>query len=63
MDVPHTLVELGVDPAATSQIAAAAVVDPSAGGNPIEFNLEFASRIFDAACAGNVDAASPGKTN
>ncbi len=62
MDVPHTLVELGVDAASTAQIAAAAVIDPSAGGNPIEFTLEFATRVFDAACAGNVGAASSGKT-
>lgn len=63
MEVPHTLVGLGVDPTATDTITAAAVVDPSAGGNPIEFTTELASRIFDAACSGNVaDAASPGKT-
>jgi len=62
MDVPHTLVELGVDAAATDMIAAAAVVDPSAGGNPIEFTNELASRIFDAACSGNVaDAANAGE--
>ncbi|MFV2040207.1 MAG: iron-containing alcohol dehydrogenase, partial [Acidimicrobiales bacterium] len=31
--VPHTLVELGVDAAEADRIAAAAVIDPSAGGN------------------------------
>ena len=42
MDVPHTLVELGVDPTAVDQIATAAVADPSAGGNPITFDRSFA---------------------
>lgn len=57
MDVPHTLVELGVDADATATISAGAVADPSAGGNPIEFTRELASRILDAACGGDVAAA------
>jgi len=57
MDVPHTLVELGVDADATETISAGAVADPSAGGNPIEFTRELAARIFDAACGGDVAAA------
>ncbi len=63
--VPHSLVEFGIDPAATDTIAAAAVVDPTAGGNPIEFTTGFAARIFDAACSGSVAEAAapaPGKT-
>jgi len=62
MGVPHTLVELGVDAAATESISAAAVNDPSAGGNPIEFTTEFAARIFDAACSGDVAAAAQGES-
>jgi len=57
MDVPHTLVELGVDPEATDTISAGAVADPSAGGNPIEFTNEFAARVFNATCSGDLAAA------
>ena len=52
LDVPHTLVELGVDPAAVDTITAAAVEDPSAGGNPVTFDRPFAEAVFDAACTG-----------
>jgi len=61
MDVPHTLVELGVDASATDTISTGAVADPSASGNPIEFTNEFAARIFDAACSGDVAAAAQGE--
>ena len=54
MDVPHTLVDLGVDPTAIDSIAAAAVDDPSAGTNPIPINATFAAEIFDAACTGRL---------
>jgi alcohol dehydrogenase len=57
MDVPHTLVELGVDPAAVDTIAAAAVEDPSAGGNPVPFDRPFAEAVFTAACEGALHAA------
>ena len=52
LGVPDTLVELGVDPGAGSDIAAAAVEDPSAGGNPVPVDRALAERIFDAACSG-----------
>ena len=55
MDVPDTLVELGVDTAAVETIAAAAIDDPSAATNPIPVDRAFASRIFEAACAGRLD--------
>lgn len=55
MDVPDTLVELGVDAAAVEVIAAAAIDDPSATTNPIPVDREFAARIFEAACAGRLD--------
>ncbi len=58
MDVPHTLVELGVDTDSGDIIAAGAIADPSAGGNPIEFTREFATLIFNAACTGDVDGAA-----
>lgn len=54
MDVPHTLDELGVDIEAVDDIAAAAVRDPSAGGNPVPFDTSLASSIFAAACSGDL---------
>jgi alcohol dehydrogenase len=56
MEVPHTLVQLGVDPDAGADIPAAAVDDPSAGGNPITFDRPFAETLFAAACEGTLDA-------
>ncbi len=55
MDVPHTLVDLGVDPEAIDEIAAAAIVDPSAAGNPLPFDRSFAESVFAAACSGELD--------
>lgn len=54
MDVPHTLVDLGVDADAVDTIAAAAVDDPSAAGNPILFDRPLAETIFAAACSGDL---------
>ena len=54
MDVPHTLVELGVDPTSIDAIAAAAVDDPSAGTNPLPLDAIFAAEIFEAACTGRL---------
>ncbi|MDG1877196.1 MAG: iron-containing alcohol dehydrogenase [Acidimicrobiales bacterium] len=55
MDVPHTLVDLGVDPASVDFIATAAVNDPSATTNPIPVDADFAASIFEAACTGRLD--------
>ncbi len=52
-DVPNDLVELGVDADATDDIAAAAVLDPSAGGNPVPFTHDLAAAIYDNACSGS----------
>jgi len=57
MDVPHTLVDLGVDPEAVDSITAAAIDDPSAGGNPITFDRPFAEAVFIAATEGTLHAA------
>ena len=54
LDVPETLVGLGVDPAAVDTIAAAAVEDPSAGTNPIPIDRDFAAEVFAAACDGRL---------
>ena len=55
LDVPDTLVDLGVDAAAVDTIAAAAVDDPSAGTNPITIDHDFAAAVFTAACDGRLD--------
>ena len=55
MDVPHTLIGLGVDADAVDDIAAAAEIDPSAAGNPILFDRTMAARVFDAACSGTIE--------
>lgn len=54
MDVPHTLIDLGVASTAVDSIAAAAVDDPSAATNPIPVDVAFAAEIFEAACTGRL---------
>lgn len=54
LDVPHTLKDFGVDDARRDEIADKAVVDPTAGGNPVELTREVALEIFDRAMAGRV---------
>ena len=58
--VPHTLAGLGVDEARRDDIAAMAIIDPTAGGNPLELTLEAAMTIFDNALAGAVGGATLG---
>ena len=50
--IPHTLEGLGVDDARLDEIADKAVVDPTAGGNPVELTVEGAKAIFRAALKG-----------
>jgi alcohol dehydrogenase class IV len=52
--VPHTLGELGIDPGASEQIATMAVQDPSAGGNPVAFDLEAARSVLRMAFSGQL---------
>ena len=54
LDVPHTLEGLKVDGAKAAKIAEMAIVDPTAGGNPIELTLDAAASIFDAALTGRL---------
>lgn len=54
LDVPHTLVDLGVDPSAIDAIVPDAVIDPTAATNPVPVDPEFAASIFEAACAGRL---------
>jgi alcohol dehydrogenase len=52
--VPHTLIALGAPVGAPERIVEMALVDPSAGGNPVELTREGARRIFDAAAKGTL---------
>lgn len=52
--VPHTLAGLKVDGARIGEIAAAAEVDPTAGGNPVRFDRSAAARVFTAALDGKL---------
>ena len=52
--VPHTLAALGVDGARIDEIATAAEVDPTAGGNPVKLDAAAARRIFAGALEGKI---------
>jgi alcohol dehydrogenase class IV len=55
--VPHDLGGLKVDGSKAETIAEMAVVDPTAGGNPIPVTKEAARKLFDAALKGDLAAA------
>jgi alcohol dehydrogenase class IV len=50
--IPHTLAGLKVDDARIDEIADRAIVDPTAGGNPIPLTVDGAKAIFRAALKG-----------
>ena len=50
--VPDTLAGLGVDERHAARVASMAVVDPTAGGNPVTLTEDAARRLFDAALSG-----------
>ena len=52
--VPHTIRELGVDYALADRVAEMAIVDPTAGGNPVTLTRDGARAIFEAAYQGRV---------
>ncbi|WP_319772167.1 iron-containing alcohol dehydrogenase [Breoghania sp.] len=54
LGIPHTLAELGLNSDKADLIAEMAVVDPTAGGNPVELTVEGARAIFDAAMSGTL---------
>jgi alcohol dehydrogenase class IV len=56
--VPHDLGGLKVDGSKAELVSEMAVVDPTAGGNPIPVTKEAARKIFDAALTGDVAAAA-----
>jgi alcohol dehydrogenase class IV len=54
--VPHDLGGLKVDDSRAELIAEMAVVDPTAGGNPVPLTKEACRKLFDAALSGDVTA-------
>lgn len=54
LNVPHTLRDFGLGAEKREQIVDMAVVDPTAGGNPVELTRERALEIFDRAMMGRV---------
>lgn len=46
MNIPEKLRELGVGDNRIDELAAMAIVDPTAGGNPVELTLEAAKELF-----------------
>ncbi len=54
LKVPHTLAGLGISGERREKIAEMALVDPTAGGNPLELTRVRALEIFDRALAGRV---------
>ena len=59
LGLPHTLAEVpGFDAAMAERLAPLAVEDPSMGGNPIPASAEQCERVFLAALAGDLSAAT-----
>ena len=52
--IPHALKDLKIDASRRDEIADMAIVDPTAGGNPVPLTREGALRIFDMALAGSL---------
>jgi alcohol dehydrogenase len=52
--VPQTLADFKVDASRRDEIAEMAIVDPTAGGNPVKLTQEGALKIFDAAMKGEL---------
>jgi alcohol dehydrogenase class IV len=53
--IPHSLAELGVDGSRIDLMAAMAVVDPTAGGNPVPLTEAGAKAVFHAALEGRIE--------
>lgn len=53
-DIPHTLQGLGVDDARFDQLAALAVVDPTAAGNPVELSEAGCLQLLQASYTGEL---------
>jgi alcohol dehydrogenase class IV len=54
LDIPHSLAEIGIDDARIEQVGRMAEVDPSAGTNPVRYDAQSYSRIFEKALRGRL---------
>ena len=54
LGIPHRLGDIGVDDARLDEVAAMAVVDPSAGGNPISLDVQNCRQMLEASLEGRV---------
>ena len=52
--IPHSLEEIGIDNAQVERVGRMAAADPSAGGNPISFDAQQYSELFERALRGVV---------
>ena len=56
--IPHDLGGLKVDGSRAETISEMAIVDPTAGGNPVPLTKEGSRKLFEAALSGNLAAAA-----
>lgn len=54
LEIPHTLADLGVGEDRIDELAEMAVVDPTAGGNPVPLDVPGLKRLFEACIRGNM---------
>ena len=54
LKVPHTLKDFGVPGENRDEIAEMAIVDPTAGGNPVTVTKDYALEVFDRAMSGRL---------
>lgn len=52
LEIPHTLGEIGIPLDGVSELAKMAIIDPSAGGNPIALTIENVTPLFEKAITG-----------
>ncbi len=52
LEIPHTLGEIGIPLEGVPELAKMAIVDPSAGGNPIALTIENVTPLFEKAIKG-----------
>lgn len=54
LNVPHTLVGLGIGPECFHEMSVMATEDPTAGGNPVSLTPQIARQLYEAALAGRI---------
>jgi len=53
-DIPHTVQDIGVDNSRFDQLAAMAVADPTAAGNPVDLSEADCLRLYELSYSGNL---------